>query len=60
MYSRPKPARAGALEQEVEKVNSGFEQLLARNLDSLNDRLKSSKLAPITRLTREEFDKRQR
>jgi hypothetical protein len=53
-------SRAGILEQEVEKVNSGFESQLAKGLDPLNAKLKAAALAPITRLTKEEFDKRQR
>jgi hypothetical protein len=52
--------RAGVLEQEVEKVNSGFENLLTKNIDQLNSKLKSANLVPLTRLTKEEFDKRQR
>ena len=52
--------RAGVLEQEVEKVNTGFESLIAKALEPLNAKLKAANFAPITRLTKEEFDKRQR
>jgi hypothetical protein len=53
-------ARAAFLEQETDNVNSSFERLLARELDQLNAKLKAANLAPMTRLTKEEFDKRQR
>jgi len=52
--------RAGVLEQEVEKVSAAFESLLAKTLEPLNAKLKAANFAPITRLTKEEFDKRQR
>jgi photosystem II stability/assembly factor-like uncharacterized protein len=52
--------RAGVLEQEIEKVSAGFESLLAKTLEPLNAKLKAAALTPITRLTKEEFDKRQR
>ena len=41
-------------------MNSGFERLLAKDLDPLNAKLKGANLAPITPLTKEEFDKRHR
>jgi hypothetical protein len=53
-------ARAEVLEQEVEKANADFERLLAKELDALNNKLKALNLMPLGRITKEEFDKRQR
>ena len=52
--------RAGVLEQEVEELNSAFEALLAKSLDSLNARLRAAGSTPITRLSEEAFKKRER
>jgi len=49
--------RAGVLEQKVEAAGQSFTGLSA-NVDTLNDALKSEKLDPIKKLSKEEYDKR--
>jgi hypothetical protein len=53
-------SRADALERETEKVASEFDRVLSRALDDLNSELRAAKLAPITPLSKEAFDKRPR
>ncbi len=49
--------RAAVLEQKVGEAGQSFTDLSA-NVDSLNDALKSQKLDPIKKLSKEEYDRR--
>jgi hypothetical protein len=52
--------RAASLEQEVAQALAAFDRLAGARLEEFNARLKTAGLAPLRKLTREEFDKRPR
>ncbi len=51
--------RMTVLEREIEKAQDRFTALTEKELNKLNKKLSKAKLAPLTLLTREEFDKRE-
>ncbi|MFQ5824130.1 MAG: glycosyl hydrolase [bacterium] len=53
-------ARLDLLEKEIEKSNAKFEAITGKEIKKLNSKLKGKKLNPITILTKEEYDKKQK
>lgn len=52
-------ARLGVLEKEIEKANAAYEEIIGKELQSLNSRLKNKRLDPIGVMTKEEWEKKQ-
>ncbi len=52
-------ARMAVLQKELDQASSSFDAMMNKDLNTLNNNLKSKKLDPITFTSREDYDKKE-